>query len=50
MLIILMTHLQSVKKLAMVMLTAPLGLIGVSLALLLSRKPFGFVAMLVSLP
>src|SRR5260370_39185989 len=30
----------------MVMLTAPLGLIGVTLALLLSHKPFGFVAML----
>ena len=43
---ILMVQLQSVQKLAMVMLTAPLGLIGVTLALLLSHKPFGFVAML----
>jgi multidrug efflux pump len=46
MLLILMVQLRSVQKLAMVMLTAPLGLIGVTLALLLSHKPFGFVAML----
>ena len=46
MLFILMVQLQSVQKLAMVMLTAPLGLIGVTIALLLSRKPFGFVALL----
>jgi multidrug efflux pump subunit AcrB len=46
MLLILMVQLQSVQKLAMVMLTAPLGLIGVTLALLISHKPFGFVAML----
>ncbi len=46
MLVILMVQLQSVQKLAIVMLTAPLGLIGVTLALLLSHKPFGFVAML----
>ena len=46
MLFILIVQLQSVQKLAMVMLTAPLGLIGVTLALLVSHKPFGFVAML----
>jgi multidrug efflux pump len=46
MLVILMIQLQSVQKLIMVMLTAPLGLIGVVLALLISNKPFGFVAML----
>jgi multidrug efflux pump subunit AcrB len=46
MLLILMVQLQSVQKLGIVMLTAPLGLIGVTLALLLSHKPFGFVAML----
>jgi len=46
MLVILMIQLQSVQKLVMVMLTAPLGLIGVSLALLITGKPFGFVAML----
>jgi multidrug efflux pump len=46
MLVILMLQLQSVQKLVLVMLTAPLGLIGVSLALLVSGRPFGFVAML----
>src|SRR5262249_7670397 len=46
MLVILMMQLHSGQKLLLVMLTAPLGLIGVSLALLLSHRPFGFVAML----
>jgi len=46
MLVILMLQLQSSQKLTLVMLTAPLGLIGVSLALLTSHRPFGFVAML----
>jgi len=46
MLVILMIQLQSTQKLTMVMLTAPLGLIGISLALLSSHRPFGFVAML----
>ena len=46
MLVILMVQLQSVQKLVMVVLTAPLGLIGVALALLATNKPFGFVAML----
>jgi multidrug efflux pump len=46
MLFVLMVQLQNVQKLAIVMLTAPLGLIGVTLALLISHKPFGFVAML----
>jgi multidrug efflux pump len=46
MLVVLMLQLQSVQKLTIVMLTAPLGLIGVVLALLASGKPFGFVAML----
>jgi multidrug efflux pump subunit AcrB len=46
MLVVLMFQLQSVQKLVIVMLTAPLGLIGVVMALLLSGKPFGFVAML----
>ena len=46
MLVILMVQLQSTQKLVMVMLTAPLGLIGVTLALLLTGRPFGFVAML----
>jgi len=46
MLFILMIQLHSTQKLLLVMLTAPLGLIGVSLALLVSGRPFGFVAML----
>jgi len=43
---ILMIQLQSFSRVLMVVLTAPLGLIGVALALLLLRMPFGFVAML----
>ncbi|MGH8313595.1 MAG: efflux RND transporter permease subunit [Steroidobacterales bacterium] len=46
MLIVIMIQLQSVQKLVIVTLTAPLGIIGVSLALLVSFRPFGFVAML----
>jgi multidrug efflux pump subunit AcrB len=46
MLFILMLQLHSTQKLLLVMLTAPLGLIGVSIALLLSHRPFGFVATL----
>jgi multidrug efflux pump subunit AcrB len=46
MLLILMVQLQSVQKLILVMLTAPLGLVGVALALLASGKPFGFVSLL----
>ena len=46
MLVILMVQLQSVQKLIMVVLTAPLGLIGVALALLTTNTPFGFVALL----
>jgi multidrug efflux pump len=41
-----MIQLQSFSRVLMVVLTAPLGLIGVVLALLLLRMPFGFVAML----
>src|SRR6185295_5485391 len=43
---LLMIQLQSFARTAMVVLTAPLGLIGVVLALLAFGKPFGFVAML----
>lgn len=46
MLTALMLQLQSFPRLAMVVLTAPLGLVGVTAALLVSRMPFGFVAML----
>jgi multidrug efflux pump subunit AcrB len=42
----LMIQLQSFSRVLMVVLTAPLGLIGVVLALLVLRMPFGFVAML----
>jgi multidrug efflux pump subunit AcrB len=45
-LVILMIQLQSFSRVAMVVLTAPLGLIGVVITLLLFRMPFGFVAML----
>jgi multidrug efflux pump len=45
-LMLLMLQLQSFSRVLMVVLTAPLGLIGVVLALLLFRMPFGFVAML----
>jgi len=43
---LLMLQLRSFARTAMVVLTAPLGLIGVVLALLAFGKPFGFVAML----
>ncbi|MQA52509.1 efflux RND transporter permease subunit [Pseudomonas piscis] len=43
---LLMVQLRSFSRTAMVFLTAPLGLIGVTLFLLVFRQPFGFVAML----
>lgn len=46
MLFILMLQLHSTQKLLLVMLTAPLAIIGVTLSLLLFDRPFGFVAML----
>jgi multidrug efflux pump len=46
MLSLLMLQLQSFRRVIMVMLTAPLGLIGVTAALLVTGAPFGFVAML----
>jgi len=45
-LLLLMLQLQDMKKMALVLLTAPLGMIGVSLMLAIFRIPFGFVAML----
>ncbi|OUM00872.1 efflux RND transporter permease subunit [Variovorax sp. JS1663] len=45
-LLLLMVQLQDLKKMALVLLTAPLGLIGVALMLFAFRIPFGFVAML----
>jgi len=41
---LLMMQLQSFSRTFMVLLTAPLGLIGVTVALLVFRAPFGFVA------
>lgn len=43
---LLILQLQSFSRVFLVLLTAPLGLIGVTIALLLFDKPFGFVAML----
>ena len=43
---LLMLQLQSVSRVVMVVLTAPLGLIGVVIALFAFGKPFGFVALL----
>ena len=43
---LLMLQLRSFSRVLLVWLTAPLGLIGVSLFLLVLRVPFGFVAML----
>ncbi|WP_395948402.1 efflux RND transporter permease subunit [Aeromonas mytilicola subsp. aquatica] len=45
-LLILMLQLQSFSLMTMVLLTAPLGLIGVVAALLLFQAPLGFVAIL----
>jgi multidrug efflux pump len=43
---VLMLQLKSFQRVLLVVLTAPLGLIGVTAFLLLFNKPFGFVAML----
>jgi multidrug efflux pump subunit AcrB len=42
--LLLMIQLESIPKMLMTLATAPLGLIGVSLALLITRRPLGFVA------
>ncbi|OFZ68738.1 MAG: multidrug transporter AcrB [Betaproteobacteria bacterium RBG_16_58_11] len=41
---LLIIQLQSISRTVMVLLTAPLGMIGVTLALLVFQVPFGFVA------
>ncbi len=41
---LLMIQLQSISRTAIVLFTAPLGMIGVTAALLIFRVPFGFVA------
>jgi len=43
---LLMIQLQSFQRTLLVVLTAPLGMIGVTAALLLFQAPFGFVAQL----
>jgi multidrug efflux pump len=45
-LVLLMVQLQDLKKMALVLGTAPLGMIGVAAMLAAFRIPFGFVAML----
>ncbi|MCK9380288.1 MAG: efflux RND transporter permease subunit [Sulfuritalea sp.] len=42
--ILLMMQLQSISRMIIVLLTAPLGLIGVTLAMLVLQVPYGFVA------
>lgn len=46
MLTVLMVQVQHIRKMLLVVLIAPLGLIGVTYALLLFDAPFGFVALL----
>jgi multidrug efflux pump len=46
MLAILMIQLQSFSRLALVFVTAPLGIVGATAALLIANSPFGFVALL----
>ncbi|MBS0223997.1 MAG: efflux RND transporter permease subunit [Proteobacteria bacterium] len=46
MMLFLMLQLRSFSKLALVVLTAPLGMIGVSFFLLAFNQPFGFVSLL----
>jgi len=46
MLTLLMFQLQSLSRLVLVFLTAPLGIIGASLGLNVANQPFGFVALL----
>jgi multidrug efflux pump len=46
MLTLLMIQLQSFSRLAIVFCTAPLGIVGASIALNLAHRPFGFVALL----
>jgi multidrug efflux pump len=45
-LFLLMIQLHSIKRTLLVVVTAPLGLIGAAFALLVFRAPFGFVALL----
>ena len=46
MLTLLMIQMQNFSRLAIVFFTAPLGIVGASIALSLAHQPFGFVALL----
>ncbi|WP_287032366.1 efflux RND transporter permease subunit [Methylophilus sp.] len=46
---LLMLQLRSISNVLLVVLTAPLGMIGITFALLIFNMPFGFVAMLGSI-
>jgi multidrug efflux pump subunit AcrB len=46
MLTLLMIQMQNFSRLAIVFFTAPLGIVGASIALTLGHAPFGFVALL----
>ena len=46
MMTVLMIQMQNFSRLFLVCSVAPLGVIGVVLALLITQKPMGFVAML----
>ena len=43
---LLMVQLQSMQRTVLVLLTAPLGIVGVTISLLVFHLPFGFVSML----
>ena len=45
-LVLLMLQLEDVKKTLLTLLTAPLGIIGVTLGLLVTGRPFGFVVLM----
>ena len=45
-LFLLMAQLQSFRRTMLVFITAPLGIIGAGIALLITQAPFGFVALL----
>ena len=45
-LVLLMLQLQNLVKTGLTLLTAPLGIIGVALGLVLTGKPFGFVVLM----
>ena len=46
MVLVLMAQFNSYRRMLLVMLTVPLGIVGVSIGLLLFQQPFGFMALL----